>query len=131
MDKELNIGDEVLIFNYIPEWGIQQNYEQFIKGKVIKSEMSDNLSYHGSSWHVKNYRVLGEDDKEYYGNYKHPHLGNSFFMTIEDYIYYLKSKIINNKEEILKLNIENRKYNSLIRTIETHQIDEVAKMKGR
>ena len=95
MDEEvLNVGDEVLIFKYIQEWGINQDYEHYIKGYIVKRKMSDDLSYHGSTWNVINYIVIGEDGKEYFGNYKIPTLGNSFFMTQEDYIYYLKRKII-------------------------------------
>ena len=118
MDKELNIGDEVLIFKYITEWGLHQDYEHFIKGKVVKSEISDDLSYHGSPWYKMNYTVLGEDGKKYFGNYKHPHLGNSFFMTKEDYIYYLKNKLINNKEKILKITTENKKIQEMINSIQ-------------
>lgn len=118
MDKELNIGDEVLIFKYITEWGLHQDYEHFIKGIIVKSEISDDLSYHGSPWYKMNYTVLGEDGKKYFGNYKHPHLGNSFFMTKEDYIYYLKNKLINNKEKILEITTENKKIQEMINSIQ-------------
>ena len=118
MDKELNIGDEVLIFKYITEWGLHQDYEHFIKGIIVKSEISDDLSYHGSPWYKMNYTVLGEDGKKYFGNYKHPHLGNSFFMTKEDYIYYLKNKLINNKEKILEITTENKKIQEIINSIQ-------------
>ena len=69
MNKELNIGEEVLIFRYIPEWGINQDFENYVIGKIVKSEMSADLSYHGSPWCIMNYTVLGEDSKEYFGNY--------------------------------------------------------------
>lgn len=118
MDKELNIGDEVLVFKYITEWGLHQDYEHFIKGIIVKSEISDDLSYHGSPWYKMNYTVLGEDGKKYFGNYKHPHLGNSFFMTKEDYIYYLKNKLINNKEKILEITTENKKIQEMINSIQ-------------
>ena len=118
MDKELNIGDEVLIFKYITEWGLHQDYEHFIKGIIVKSEISDDLSYHGSPWYKMNYTVLGEDGKKYFGNYKHPHLGNSFFMTKEDYIHFLKRKIELNKEKIFEINIENQKYQEIIRSVQ-------------
>ena len=118
MDKGLNIGDELLIFKYIPEWGLHQDYEHFIRGKIIKSEISDDLSYHGSPWYKMNYTVLGEDGKQYFGNYKHPHLGNSFFMTKEDYIYFLKNKLKNNKEKILEITTENKKIQEMINSIQ-------------
>ena len=119
MNKELNIGDEVLLFRYIREWGINQDYERYIRGKVIKSEISDDLSYHGSPWCVMNYTVLGEDGKEYFGNYKHPTLGNSFFMTQEDYIHYLGRKIANNQEKILEINEENQRIESMIKKVKS------------
>ena len=118
MNKELNIGDEVLIFKYIPEWGLHQDYEHFIRGFVVKSENLDDLSYHGSPWYKMNYIVLGEDEKIYFGNYQLPHLGNSFFMTDEDYIYYLKNKLKNNKEKILEITTENKKIQEMINSIE-------------
>lgn len=111
MDEELNIGDEVLIFRYIRGWGINQDYEHYTRGNVIKSEMSDDLSYHGSPWCVMNYTVLGEDGTLYFGNYKHPTLGNSFFMTQEDYIHYLERKIANNQGKILELMKKIKKFN--------------------
>ena len=119
MDGEiLNIGDEVLIFKYIQEWGIDQDYEHYIKGYIVKRKMSDDLSYHGSSWNVINYTVIGEDGKEYFGNYKNPILGNSFFMTQEDYVYYLKRKITRNKEKILEINKKNQVIQKMIENVQ-------------
>ena len=119
MDGEiLNIGDEVLIFKYIQEWGIDQDYEHYIKGYIVKRKMSDDLSYHGSSWNVINYTVIGEDGKEYFGNYKNPTLGNCFFMTQEDYIYYLKRKITRNKEKILEINKKNQVIQKMIENVQ-------------
>lgn len=124
MDKELNVGDEVLIFNYIREWGINQDDEHYIKGSIVKSEMSDDLSYHGSPWYVINYTVLGEDGTIYFGNYKYPTLGNSFFMTQEDYIHYLERKIANNQEKILELNKENQKNKAMIENVQKRETNQ-------
>ena len=117
MDEKLNIGDEVLIFKYIREWGINQDYEHYTRGNVVKSEISDDLSYHGSPWCVMNYTVLGENGTLYFGNYKHPSLGNCFFMTQEDYIHYLERKIANNQEKILEINKENKKIQQMIESV--------------
>ena len=120
MNEKLNIGDEVLIFRYIRYirgWGINQDYEHYTRGIVVKSEMSDDLSYHGSPWNVINYTVLGEDGTLYFGNYKHPTLGDSFFMTQEDYIHYLERKIANNQEKILDINEENQKIQQMIENL--------------
>ena len=121
MNKELNIGEEVLIFRYIPEWGLNQDFEHYIIGNVIKRKMADDLSYHGSSWCVANYTVLGEDGKEYFGNYMTPTLGNSFFMTQEDYIHYLERKIENNHQKILDINKENQRIKKMIENVQIQE----------
>ena len=36
MDKILNVGDEVLIFRYIREYGINQDDEHFIRENIVK-----------------------------------------------------------------------------------------------
>lgn len=41
-------GTEVLIFKYIREWGPNQNELSYITGIVQSSELSDDLSCHGS-----------------------------------------------------------------------------------
>lgn len=122
MDKVLNIGDEVLVFRYIREWEINQDHEHYIRGNVVKSEMSDDLSYHGSPWCVINYTVLGENGTLYFGNYKHPTLGNSFFMAQEDYIHYLERKIANNQEKILEINEENQKIQQMIEKVKIKMV---------
>lgn len=119
MDEEvLNIGDEVLIFKYIREWGIDQDYKHYIRGYIIKRKMSDDLSYHGSPWNVMNYTVIGEDSKEYFGNYKDPVLGDSFFMTQEDYVRYLEREIRGNQEKILEINKKNQALQKMIENVQ-------------
>ena len=127
MDKILNIGDEVLIFRYIRGWRKNQDYENFIRGKVLKSELSEDLSYHGSSIYVWNYTVLGEDNQEYFGNYGHPHFGNCFFMKQEDYIHCLERKIANNQMKILEINEENQKFKEMIEKVQIREEKEEVK----
>ena len=124
MDKVLNIVDEVLVFKYIREWGLNQDYEHYVRGNVVKSEMSDDLSYHGSPWCVMNYTVLGDDGIQYFGNYKHPTLGNSFFMTQEDYIHYLERKIANNQEKMLEINKENQNIQQMIESVKNKSLQQ-------
>ena len=120
MEEEvLNVGDEVLIFKYIREWGINQDYEHYIIGHIVKRKISDDLSHHGSTWNVMNYIVIGEDGKEYFGNYKIPTLGDSFFMTQEDYIDYLERKIARNQEKILEINKKNQEIQKMIENVQT------------
>ena len=119
MEKALENGTEVLIFKHVYICGLDQYIEQYIRGIVIKSELSRDLSYHGSPWYVINYTVLGEDGVEYFGNYLRPTLGNSFFMTEEDYVYYLNDKIASNEEKILKIKNENQKIEKIIKKVKT------------
>ena len=121
-DKEIyENGTEVLIFKYIPSWGVNQDTDNYKKGIIIKSEESHDLSYHGSPWYVTNYTVLGEDGYKYFGNYKEPTLGNSFFMTKEDYISFLKRKINYNKEKIILLEDKNKKIIEKVKRLKKSQ----------
>ena len=129
MEEEvLNVGEEVLIFKYIREWGINQDYEHYIRGYIVKRKMSDDLSHHGSTWNVMNYIVIGEDGKEYFGNYKRPTLGDSFFMTQEDYIDYLERKIARNQEKILEINKKNQEIQKAIENIQIKKSKRVKKL---
>jgi len=103
-------GVEVLIFKYIREWGPNQDDENYIIGTIQSSEISDDLSYHGSPWYEQIYEVLGEDGKIYRGNYGRVLIGNCFFRTREDHISVLKRRINNNEQEILKLKEKNNEY---------------------
>lgn len=107
MEKILENGTKVLVFEYIHEWGLNQDMEHYIRGTIIQSEMSEDLSYHGSPWNVINYTVLGEDGYEYFGNYGEHVLGNSFYLTEEDYIHYLNSKLKENDPQKLEEMIKN------------------------
>ena len=111
-------GTEVLIFKYIREWGPDQDDENYIIGTIQSSRTSDDLSYHGTSWYEQIYEVLGEDGKRYVGSYGRGLIGNSFFMTKEDYIRLLKYKISDNEKEILKLNEKNHIYVNKINELE-------------
>lgn len=106
MEKQLNIGDEVLIFNYIPEWSPNQDMTRYKIGHVIEKKLSHDLSYHGSPWCVMNYTIIGNDGRKYFGNYIHPTLGDSFFMKEEDYIEYLKQEIIYKQNKIYEIQKE-------------------------
>ena len=55
MEEEvLNVGDEVLIFKYIREWGINQDYEHYIRGHIVKRKMSDDLDGIKNLWIILN-----------------------------------------------------------------------------
>ena len=125
MEQILENGTEVLIFKYIPGLGLEQDMKQYIKGTIIKSEMSEDLSYHGSPWYVTNYTVLGEDGMEYFGNYGNCVIGSSYFMTEEDYISYLIRKIELNNAIITEIENENEELEEIITNIRTQSKQEV------
>lgn len=103
-------GTEVLIFKYVREWELNQDDENYICGIVQSSKISDDLSWHGSSWNELIYEVLDEDGNRYVGSYGRGVRGNCFIRTREDYIRFLKDRINYNKQEILKLNEINDRY---------------------
>ena len=114
-------GTEVLIFEYIREWGPRQDDENYISKGIIKSsKQSEDLSYHGSPWYEQIYEVLGEDGKEYTGTYGIGSVfnGNMFFRTKEHQIYVLNLKISDNEEKILKLKEKNNEYLKKIAILE-------------
>ena len=125
MEKMLENGTEVLIFKYISGWGLNQDIKHYIRGTIIKSEMSKDLSHHGSPWNVINYTVLGEDEIEYFGNYGHHTLGSSFFMTEEDYVCYLNRKIELNNEKIIEIENENNELEELIKNVKVRKKQKV------
>ena len=118
MSKILSVGDEVLVFRYVSTWGPKQDYEHYIKGTIISSELSDDLSYHGSSWNEMTYTVLGEDGYTYFGNYMYPILGSSFFLTGSDYTSYLENQISSNQREIETLENKNFKLNAILKSLQ-------------
>ena len=120
MNNRIKNNTEVLIFNYIPEWGINQDITHFIRGKIINSEVSEYNFGNGTT--LVNYTVLGEDNNEYYGNYNYHYVGNSFFLTEEDYIAFLQKRINLNKDEQLKLEQENQEYKKIISSLKSDNV---------
>ena len=104
--KKIENGTEVLIFKYIPQLEYNQDMVHFIRGKIISSNISDGL--------IVNYVAVGEDGKIYFSNYGNLTSNCSFFMIEEDYIAYLKSKILSNEKIIVNLEDQNRKIKLMI-----------------
>ena len=102
-------GSEVLIFRHIEgKKPYEQNDEEYIKGRILSSDWS-------SSWMM--YTVLGEDGNTYYGNYGRRIIGDSYFLTREDYIRYLESKIEKIEEEKEMLEETKNKYLKMIEAV--------------
>ena len=114
MDKNVPIGTEVLIFRYNPSLGPNQDEERFIRGRIESSEIIGETTMHESTWDIRYYKVLGEDNKTYYGTYNTGLRGHHYFRSIEDHINHVRNKMISNNEEIIKLNEENIKLFDLI-----------------
>lgn len=114
MDKIIQPGTEVLIFNYNPNWGPKQDEELYIKGIVESSEILEEPTMHGSPWMIRFYKVIGEDNDIYYGTYDVNIKGSHYFRTIPDHIDKVKHKIKDNCEQINKLNHDNLELYELI-----------------
>ena len=123
MDKIIPNGTEVLIFNYVPNWGPKQDEERFIRGIVEDSEIIEEETMHGTPWTKRFYRVLGEDNDIYYGTYDVASKGSHYIRTIEDHIKHIKNKITSNCEKINTLNNNNYDLLKLITTLNNQDFD--------
>lgn len=99
IDRDLNSGDEVLIFTDYKDAEKYEDFEEepFIRGKIIEKELSDDLSYHGSSWNRNIYHVMDNDGNIYRGFYG---FGTPRFLTVEDYIKHLYCLVDNESKKI-------------------------------
>ena len=115
MEKIFDKGTEVLIVKFISGWGIDQGLEYYIRGTIIKRDREE-VSPYNDSW-VTCYTVLGEDGKEYFGNYGNRSIGSYFFITEEDYVSYLNKKIELNKSKINEIENENTTFEEMINNV--------------
>ncbi len=115
-------GTEVLIFKFVSGWK-EQDMGHFIKGKIIGSEISDNISYSQKPLYVINYKVLGEDGHTYLGNMEGHVLGDCFFMTREMYIEFLNKCIVSNEEKINDLVDKNNRIKNIIESMKLGEFD--------
>lgn len=114
MDKIVPNGTEVLIFNYVLNTGPKLDEEIFTRGIILSSEVLEEPSIYGDSFKMRFYKVLGEDNKIYYGTYDVANKGSHYFLSIEDHINHVRNKIISNSKTINKLNEDNIKLFDLI-----------------
>lgn len=127
METILQYGEEVLIFKV----SNNMKEDEFIKGKVINSRESNDLSHHSSSsWYETIYDVRGEDGHLYTGTYNRDYIDKYvFFRTTEDHIKYLQEKINRNYRKIYELNSENETYNETIKNLKQEQSKAKEKIK--
>lgn len=124
MSKTIPAGTEVLIFYYNVGLGPNQDDCNFIKGLVESCETVEISTMHGSPWNEVLYKVLGEDNNTYYGNYDTHITGNYYFRTVDDHVKHLQNKIRNNCNQINDLNVENSKLFDLIADLCIENIEE-------
>ena len=119
MEKILQYDEEVLIFKV----SNNMKEDKYIKGKVISSRESEDLSHHGSPWYEEIYDVRGEDGYIYTGTYNRDIIGEGiFFRTPEDHINYLQEKINKNYRTIYDINCENDTYRKIINSLKEKEL---------
>lgn len=128
METILQYGEEVLIFKV----SNNMKEDEYIKGKVINSRESEDLSHHSSSsWYETIYDVRGEDGYLYTGTYNRDYIDKYvFFRTPEDHIKYLQEKINKNYRKIYDINCENDTYTETINNLRQEQQKPKAKIKS-
>lgn len=115
MEKIIENGTEVFIFNYARgTYGEYPGVDNYIKGTIISSKSSGDLSYHGSPWEIQIYEVLGEDNEKYYGPYGSGLMYSHFFRTREDHIDWIERLIERNNSKIKEISAENDSYRAKI-----------------
>lgn len=115
MSKIIPNGTEVLIFENNENTSYNCLDEtNFIKGIIISSKESDDLSHHGSPWYVQIYTIIGENGYTYNATYGSAVINNFYIRTVKDHIKHIKQVIKNNKD---KINVLNEQNYDLINTI--------------
>lgn len=113
MEERLMNGEEVLIFRNASDI-YEQCESDFIKGYIIYSYKSKNLSYNKKPYYIWIYRVMGEDNMEYECANGMIIYGTDYMMRPIDYLKKVRSMLVNNVNEINRLEEINK---SLVKTI--------------
>ena len=114
MEKDLQIGDEVLIFNYDSKL-YKQDDSNYVKGHILS--INNNISKLEKDLGIKTYKVLGEDGIIYVGSLNKAFAGNSIIRTKLGYLNYIREKIRIIEDELEKLEIEKDRYLSMLLNI--------------
>ena len=132
MDKIISNGTEVLIFseNKNNDSKILEK-KKSIKGVIISSKKSEDLSYHGSPWYEQIYIVLGDNGKTYEATYGSANslIGNVYILTVDHYIKYINhlieennKKMIGKIEEVLVEGISEKKKDNYYGYTRNHKL---------
>lgn len=92
--------------------------EEYITGVIESSEMSDDLSYHGSAYYEQIYKVFGDNGKIFVCTHGMGVACNCYFRTKEEHISFLKCKITQNEQKIKELEEKNNNYLNKIKELE-------------
>ena len=106
MDKIISNGTEVLIFSESKNNDSKiLEKKKSIKGVIISSKKSEDLSYHGSPWYEQIYTVLGYNGKTYEATYGSSNslIGNVYILTVDHYIKYINHLIEENNKKMIDL----------------------------
>ena len=108
MEERLANGEEVLIFRNVSDI-YEQSLSDFIRGIIIDSKKSKNLSYRGKPFYTWVYVVLGEDKKEYECSNGMIIYGLDYMMKPIDYLKKIRKTLLDNAYEIDRLKSINKK----------------------
>lgn len=108
MDKIIPNGEEVLLFHKIQDIHHRNvNKTKYIKGVVISSRYSENLSYHGSEWYERIYTVIDDEGKSYEATHNIAYIGPFYIRTIKEHIVNLREAIQDNYDKMKELYADN------------------------
>lgn len=110
-------GTPVLIFERTNERGENLKSYNFLMGKVVSSRLSEDLSHHGSPWHLVLYTVMDEKFREYTATDGEFCLTDYYILTVDKYIEYLKDYLSKNNQKLLNIYEKNSKLLKVISSL--------------
>lgn len=108
MDKIIPNGEEVLLFRESQDIHHRNvNKTKYIKGVVVSSKDSENLSYHGSEWYERIYTIIDDEGKSYEATHNIAYIGPFYIRTIKEHIVNLREAIQDNYDKMRELYADN------------------------
>lgn len=120
MKKELNIGDEVLVFKNMEE--LSSANTKYIEGVIIDKKVSDNLAIHGNPKYEMIYTVIDKHGNKHIGAYLTHTFNKTCIKTREDHINYLRDKIYEYKKIIKDIKKDIKEYENIINTLDNKEL---------
>ena len=108
MDKIIPNGEEVLLFRESQDIHHRNvNKTKYIKGVVVSSKDSENLSYHGSEWYERIYTIIDDEGKSYEATHNIAYIGPFYIRTMKEHIVNLREAIQDNYDKMRELYADN------------------------